>query len=169
MRKVSTLSNLALKALKIVPASKQKWYTVDKKGLNVCLLKLHSNPPHPHPPHTHTQTIQTIHKQAKPKNQPQTSHTTTSHQQTSHITHNPAKYRTNYPLIFISQKLHSSFPEDIFYDSGHKNRNIFHPTTLLPNTREKRNRWIFLSSWHISHFAFPIPQFFTITNFRLQS
>ena len=160
MRKVSTLPNLALRDLKIVSASKKK-YTADKKGLNVCLLKLHSTPlpthTHTHThrhTRTHTQTIQTTQKLTKPstnKPNPKISHKSaippTNHQQTSHITHNPAKYQTNYPLIFISQILNSSFPEDIFYDSGHTGHknHIFHPTTLLPNPREKRNRNIFLS------------------------
>ena len=139
--------------------------------MNVCLLKLHSNAPRPNArTHTHTHTqrdthtqhthIHThTHTQTKPstnKANPKISHKSaippTNHQQTSHITHNPAKYRTNYPLIFISQKLNCSFPEDIFYDSGHKNRNIFHPTTLLPNTREKRKRCIFFI--FLTHFAF---------------
>ena len=124
MSKVSTLPNLALKALKIVPASKQKWYSFHKKELNVFLIKFQSKslspslpPPPPFPTHTHT------HTQTKPstnKPNPQISQKPvippTNYRKPSHIKHNPDKYRTNHPLIFINQKLHSSLPEDIFDD-----------------------------------------------------
>ena len=49
--------------------------------------------------------LETTHKPSKPS---------TDQPQTSQITQKPAKYCSNHSLI--SQKLHPSFPEDIFYD-----------------------------------------------------
>ena len=154
MRKVSTLPNLALKALKIVPASKQKWYSFDKKELHVYLLKLHSNPPPLSPPHTHTHTrTQTQTKPSTNKPNPQISHKPaippTNHRQPSQIPDKPPTNRYQ-PKILIF------FPWRHFLwwliNSGPKNRIIFHSSTLLPNPRERRNGYIFLM--FLTHFAF---------------
>ena len=83
---------------------------------------------------------------------------TRNHPQTIQTTYKPVKYRTNHPQI--SQKLHSFFPGDIFYE----------PQLFLCSSHARREmRAFFWCSCYISHFVFAIAQFFTVLNCRLQS
>ena len=50
----------------------------------------------------------------KTQNHPQTIKPPTNYPQASQTTYKPAKYQTN--LALITQKLHPSFPQDIYYD-----------------------------------------------------
>ena len=136
-----------------------KWYSFEKKELNVYLLKLHSNPPPPPThtdTHTHTHTNQTIQKQAKPTNQPQTSHTTHKSPTIQLYQTQPSQIPDKPPTNRYQPKILIFFPWRHFLwwliNSGPKNRIIFHSSTLLPNPRQKRSGYIFLM--FLTHFAF---------------